>query len=327
MINPTVCTCNEDYEPDPTQTSCIMKRYSVTLTPDRPAEPSQVLGFTVKVENQNHEPPKNPVTVHLALRVDDTSGGHDHGDNARPRGGIAELACDSDGECWSHETDGTGAVVFNFNAPEASGTHTITATCEGCSNTATTTVDVKVKGIEPIPNFPYYALVETNGDVIGATDLHSNNHNLLPAAAGVLMRIAVNYHFHPRLRVLDWQTNRMVPPPLLHINDASLEWGGKFDIKGIWTGSHAEHKRGTSVDLRANENVGAIPPELFEEFDKWLMKNILGTQKRNSCANAHQTKSPVHPTPTRFSTIANQRIIASARLMAHSMITVITMFD
>jgi hypothetical protein len=30
------------------------------------------------------------------------------------------------------------------------------------------------------------------------------------------------------------------------------------------------------VDLRANENVGAIPPELFEEFEKLIAKHITG---------------------------------------------------
>jgi len=251
---------------------------TITLEGGTTTEPGTSLPFIATIKNQDNQPPKTPVTVKISLKVDSTSGGHDHGDNTRPRGGIANVGtCPSDATCWSEPSPANnGVVVFNFNAPEAAGTHTITATCEGCSNAATKAVDVKVNGIEPIPNFPYYALVETNGDVIGATDLHSNNHNLLPAAAGVLMRIAVNYHFHPKLRVLDWKTNTMVLPPPLHINDASLVWGGKFDIKGKWTGSHAEHMRGTSVDLRANENVGAIPPELFEEFDKRLMKIIPG---------------------------------------------------
>ena len=54
---------------------------------------------------------------------------HDH-EAASQRRKLAS----TDGECWSHATD-NGAVVFNFNPTDASGTHTITATCDGCSNT------------------------------------------------------------------------------------------------------------------------------------------------------------------------------------------------
>lgn len=282
-INPTSCTCNDGYVPDPTRTSCVPVNLKIKLEGGTTIEPRKSLPFIATVTNQYNQPPTNPVTVNVSLKVDSTSGGHDHGGGTRPRGGIANVeTCSSDATCWSETSPANnGVVVFNFNAPEASGTHTVTATCDECVNSPQTAeVNVKVDGVEPIPAFPYYALEEADSShpgqtkVVGETDLHGNNHNLMPAAAQVLMRIAVNYHFDPRFRVLDWQTNTKVPPPLLHVNDASLEWGGKFDIKGTWTGAHEEHRRGTSVDLRANEKVGAIPPELFDKFEERLMEII-----------------------------------------------------
>jgi hypothetical protein len=57
-------------------------------------------------------------------------------------------------------------------------------------------------------------------------------------------------------------------PVLMHLNDASLKWGGKFDIKGKWAGKHNEHRHGTVIDIRANSASGAIPPELTMSFKK-----------------------------------------------------------
>ena len=64
---------------------------------------------------------------------------------------------------------------------------------------------------------------------------------------------------------------------MLHLNDASLVWGGKFDIDAAypWIGTypanhpdpllagkptpHVEHRRGVVIDIRANNDVTAIP--------------------------------------------------------------------
>jgi hypothetical protein len=150
--------------------------------------------------------------------------------------------------------------VFNFNPAEASGTHTISATCDGCSNTETKPVDVKVDGLETIPSSSFYTF-------IGETDKHSDNHYLTPEAASILWRIAVSYQMEQRFKLLNPATQKFtVTPPILHVNDASLKWGGKFDLSGGWTGPHVEHRRGTVVDVRANNQSTAIPVENFKEF-------------------------------------------------------------
>ena len=62
--------------------------------------------------------------------------------------------------------------------------------------------------------------------------------------------------------------NGVAKPTLLHLNDASLQWGGLFDKDGDWDTPHDEHRRGTVVDIRANSSPGAIPPALFKSFIK-----------------------------------------------------------
>ena len=235
----------------------------ILLSGGNEVEPSKgsatnTLPIIATVVNQStNQPPTNPVQVHISLKVDPTSGGHDHGDSTRPRGGIATInTCTSDGTCWSNPTV-NGAVVFNFNAPEASGTHTITATCDGCNNTATKTVNVKVDGLRPISPSGLYALYEADGSVIGAVQgRHRSNHYLTTIAANRLLALAINYHHsYPRA-------------PVLHVNDASLMWGGVFDIdtEAEWNPPHEEHMRGTVVDIRANSRTGAIPTGNFESF-------------------------------------------------------------
>ncbi len=244
-------------------TQCV---FTISLSGGTEVEPSKggdksTLPFIATIKDQNKQLVTNPFTVRVSVKVEDPkSGGHEHGDSTRPRGGIANVGnCESDGECWWDQTN-NGAVVFNFNAPEASGTHTITATCDGCSNTATKTVDVKVVGLEVTPSSPFYVF-------IGETDKHTDNHYLTPEAAAVLWRIAVSYQVEQQFKLQDPATGKFtVTPPVLHVNDASLKWGGKFDLSGRWAGPHYEHRRGTVIDIRANTQETAIPDVNFDKY-------------------------------------------------------------
>jgi hypothetical protein len=77
----------------------------------------------------------------------------------------------------------------------------------------------------------------------------------------------VSYQVEQRFKLRHPVTRKYtVTPPVLHVNDASLEWGGKFDLSGGWTGPHVEHRHGTVVDVRANNQSTAIPVENFDEF-------------------------------------------------------------
>ncbi|MBU0622674.1 MAG: hypothetical protein KJ795_12615 [Gammaproteobacteria bacterium] len=249
--------------------SCILNNLTITLTGNTEVEPSsnssiKALPAIATVLDQNTgQPPTTPVTVKVSLKVDPTSGGHDHGDSTRPRGDINGTKCETDDTCVTLSVGGpesSGSASVTFNAPEASGTHTITATCDGCSNTASKAVDVKVAGLATISDSVYYALIEDGSTtVIGTTEEHASNHYIASAAQLKLWELGEDFY--------SFQIRNSVPTPtLLHLNDASLKWGGKFDIKGRWRGDHQEHMRGTVIDVRANSSPGAIPPGLFEHY-------------------------------------------------------------
>jgi hypothetical protein len=247
--------------------------YFISLSPGTggaEVEPSSgsainTLPFIATVLDQNTgQPPANPVTVKISLKVDPKSGGHDHGTSDRLRGGIANVGtCISEDICWSWTSPANnGMVVFNFNVPEASGKYTISATCDGCTNNPqTATVSVKVKeadaaGWDSLSASPDYELV---GGETGKA--HSDNHYLTATARENLLATVGDY-------------NTAYPAgPLLYLNDASLMWGGKFDISGTWTGNHKNHRRGVVIDIRANQLPTAIPLTRFNKFKRIAANN------------------------------------------------------
>lgn len=192
--------------------------------------------------------------ITLAADVTAYSGGHQHDQGRRPQhtGTVSFNGSDT--------TDANGEVAFTFTAPVPAGDHTITARCtDGSCGTTTGSVWVGIKGLEPIipasdpATGPLYVL-------IGQDAYHPSNHSLTPAAIGRLQQLAALYR------------QRFPNSPPLHLNDASLERGGLFDIywrnpqTGTqrtvwWTPPHFEHRRGTVIDVRANRAMGAVPNE------------------------------------------------------------------
>jgi hypothetical protein len=157
-----------------------------------------------------------------------------------------------------------------------------------------------MEGLEPIPDSEFYTFV-------GATDNHSNNHYLKPEAANYLLAIAIYYQTLPQFKKLDWQTGAptaQTPTPMA-VNDASLMWGGKFDISGSWKGSHKEHKQGASVDIRARQETGlngnAIPPAVFDDFN-WLLDQVVpqGAADEKFILECNQTEKDADGNPVRI---------------------------
>ncbi len=259
--------CPKNTVLDPTGYFCVTQdTLTITLSGGTEVEPSRdstikTLPIIATVIDQNtQQPPTSPVKVHVSLSVDPTSGGHAHGDSAtRPRGGIAEVkTCASDSECWTSKesTDSNGQVVFNFNAPEASGKYTMTAICDGCSSSsAPKTVNVKVKEADAA-GWDSLEASPSDYELIGGGEgkNHHDNHYLTESAQKNLLAIVRRY-------------NKEYPAgPVLYLNDASLEWGGKFDISGTWVGAHVEHRRGKEIDIRANQEPTAISFWRFADF-------------------------------------------------------------
>lgn len=234
---------------------------TITLASVEPARSTELLA---RVYDQNNQLVHN-VGVELKLEAVNQSGGHQHGDNtAVERTGT--LASNTSGTAVSDSgktltgSTGTNGLQFDYNAPAVSGDININAKCTGgknCNHEGSKQVWVGVKGLEPIipasdpATGSLYVLIGQDGH-------HPSNHYLKPNALGRLQQLAALYR------------QRFPNDPPLHLNDGSLERGGLFDIywenaqKGTkrtawWTPPHAEHRRGTVIDVRANRAVGAIP--------------------------------------------------------------------
>ncbi|MDD5058100.1 MAG: hypothetical protein PHQ60_09520 [Sideroxydans sp.] len=251
-VNPDV-----PYTYRPATNTCERElKYKLTLTPDSATiEPGQSYEFTATVTTLDDKQPGISVPVSVKAEVEANSGGHDHGEKVakRDKGKVSPA-------------NGSNSFQINFTSTQVSGIHTITATCDQCVNkTAVAKVNVMVASLETIPSSAFYAFIGGEED-----KPHHDNHYLTPAAAERLLVMAINYRSQQRFKVLDWNTNIRVTPSVLHVNDASLMWGGRFDIKANWTNPHITHMRGIEVDIRANDEVGAIDARNFKAFEKML---------------------------------------------------------
>jgi hypothetical protein len=244
--------------------------YKLTLDPNSATiEPGQSTRLTATVTKQDGSAPSKDVTVNISLKVDATSGGHAHGNSTRPRGSIDTSKCESDATCKTVTIPaGSTTATFDFNATDASGTHTVTASCDKCTNGAQPAkVVVMVKGLSEIPSSPYYELQELAPDSrpagqmknIGGTTDHKDNHYVTAAAKKGLENLAKEYQ------------KTINPGQKLYINDASLIWGGLLDDDGNWAPPHSAHRRGDAIDIRAdskNKKTGEIPFALFDKVQK-----------------------------------------------------------
>lgn len=241
--------------------------YTITLSGGTTTEPASLLPFNAIVKDQNGvAKPGKQVTI--KADVQSGTGGHIHTAN-RPKGGFTcSSALGSSPASCTLTTDASGQVQFDFVATPISGKHTITATCDGCSNTETKNVDVMVSGLIPIPASSRYALQDSAGAGIGAIPgKHTANHYLTSAAIKKLKVLA------------DLYKTEINSKRVLYLNDASLEWGGLFDVgkDTPWASPHSAHDRGLSLDIRAEKNdpnyEGAVLAADFIEFNKQAKSN------------------------------------------------------
>lgn len=222
-------------------------------------EPRQVTTtLRARVYENNNQPVHN-INISLETTVEPNSGGHVHDIN-RPRGLLSNGA-----QAGTSLTGNTGSdgMAFTFRAPAPAGDHKIRATCldRNCTQEGPDKVWVGFKDIIEIPSSNSYALTEVvNGQTvtIGASAAHPANHHLTQEA---LERLAVAAEAYREI----YPNN-----PRLHLNDASLERGGIYDISSTWARPHRCHSRGYSIDVRANDRAGAIPPGDRQNFRERL---------------------------------------------------------
>ena len=221
---------------------------SLTPVPQTPPDPrpkgtegkdlkSSTLELIAKVTENGS--PKAGVTVGFGVGVEGFTGGHAHGDLGsipRPKGKLSKL---------SGETDANGEIKLTFFADEPAGLHAVVADCTpaGCTAKPTHVVKVKVPDLIHIPpdteTPPRYTLVGNVGDASNGykTFQHNLTHYLTTQSWREMERLVDIFIS------VGWGQ--------IGINDASLEWGGLFDIEGKWTtsGGHAEHRDGKQVDI------------------------------------------------------------------------------
>ncbi len=232
--------------------SCGLDKPTLTLTsvPQTPPDPrpagtggKSTLDLIAKVtENGN---PKAGVAVTFKVEVKAGSGEHGVTGGAVHDHRVRKEKHSGEIKPLSGTTTASGEVRIKFEAPILAGTHTVTATCETCSN-KTATKDVKVL----VPDLvaltadtgtpKMFSLVGNTGDP-GAN--HPDNHYFTPSAKLTLTEAVI-----PRLFNAGWG--------VVGVNDGSLKDGGLFDLEGQWNtaGGHAEHRKGTEVDIRTRDN-------------------------------------------------------------------------
>ena len=206
--------------------------------------------LTAKViQNGN---PKAEETVNFSIDVTPNSGGHEHHDINRPKGTLSAV---------QGTTDASGEVSLTFNASEVAGIHTIKATCATCSNSpAAKEIQVKVPDLLPIsPNPPrngdgsyVYALTSVDKIHAGEGRYHKNQYYLTAQARQNLRALAESF------AAAGWGT--------VALNDASMYWGGRYDIKGNWGGPHQGHRDGREIDIsftRASNPISQTKQKTF----------------------------------------------------------------
>ncbi len=143
-------------------------------------------------------------------------------------------------------TGSNGCFSTTYTASHISGTVGVDGTAVGLSTG--TEFGVGVQGLVEIPPGVNY------GRIINDT-AHPVNLAVTSAALTSLVNIANQYK-------QEFYGNNPIPDnDKIHYNDASLPFGGKFEMAATWsnTGFHFEHRVGKNVDVRCCRNPGNIP--------------------------------------------------------------------
>lgn len=205
-------------------------------------EPGKALGLRAVVYDANGQPVAG-VTLDIKAEVVANSGGHAHHDSDRPKGTVPGTGVTT-----------AGGFDFSFTAPVVAGDHTVTVSCGGCEGVGSFGVWVGVRGLESLQDRKEVY------ELVGERPEHPANHYLTMESAARMVLLASTY-------TGPFRNDPKNPRPVLHLNDASLIRGGKFDIYQTWGGSHFEHCRGTAIDIRANDAPGAVPVDTANQND------------------------------------------------------------
>ena len=179
--------------------------------------------------------PKAGVVVTFKVDVVPMTGGHGHHDANRPKGSVPA----------SGVTDANGEIKLTFKASEVAGSHNITATCDSCSNkTVDKKVDVRVPDLAPISPNPsqnadgsyQYAFTAVDPGHVGTSGGRQRGEYYLTAEAAKNLDVLISNFAEE-----GWG--------IVGLNDASLNWGGLYDLRNNWNTPHSEHRLGEEIDI------------------------------------------------------------------------------
>lgn len=241
--------------------------------------------FTVKIpKGSNCE----VSTVCQPPNISDDNGGHTHtgtnNSSDRPLGkleyngskGVQQVSGNT-GNDWAvvthHMPEFSGKIVTStlLKVPESppgywrcldgSGGWECTDTLYN-SWTTKTTVDVRVPGLESLPGSTGgVAILYEDGTTAPYIKKRNADTNHLDADA---------YYAVPTTNVALAEMARIykdITDKPLSINDMSLPKGGKFDVDGSWSGSHAEHRLGISADINPAGTACQVDKSLLKAVD------------------------------------------------------------
>jgi len=265
--------CNRDYSIDlPSTEEYKIKISPVTAPPYKTylasLEPKLLNGAksTVKLIAEVTDCEDKPANISVELKVTaiENTGGHvqAHHKSRNPSQSGKLKVGNIEGSVVSVKIN--GIQEFSFSSPHASGDHKIEATCKdlGCTQIGKDLLWVGIKDLKPLPASDLYKF-------IGETKAHpvNTNHYLSDLASKKINNIAFVY------------SEDFPDDYVLHLNDASLERGGLFDVSGEWKNPHVTHNKGTDIDIRSNEFVGKTPGDI----PKRNYKDFYRISKRHGC--------------------------------------------
>lgn len=210
----------------------------ITLRASQQTLPSGLAGSTdipLIATLTREDGPVAGIPISFSINTVANSGSHEHHDSSRPAGSLNAV---------NGITDANGEIKISFRAPDVSGIHTITASCGTCVNpSASADIQVKVPDLLPIsPNPPRnpdgsyaYALTSVDQTHAGNGRYHHQQYYLTDFSRKNL-RTLIN-----AFSGQGWGT--------VALNDASLSWGGRYDIRADWKAPHAGHRDGREIDI------------------------------------------------------------------------------
>ena len=171
--------------------------------------------------------PGAQVTITLARVAG--SGGHSHGGAATDPAAVGQASPTS----FTLPQGYPQNVRVVYRASDVCGTNVLTARFNpGNPPTIQASVEVLVAGLQPIPSSAALKLKAPLAE-------HPSPYWATPGFIGKLVQLA-NKYFQERSKPIT-------------VTDASLQWGGRFDLRQNWAPPHAEHRDGNQADLRSHD--------------------------------------------------------------------------